>query len=352
MRKHVVHTETSQGEPCERLVTRRDFIRSAAVGTAGIALAGSAVGCSGGGQAVAREGTGNLFLEGDKPLLVVVEGTDMRMMLEAGIDALGGLQKLVAGKNVVLKPNMLTTQRFPVTTDIEMVIGFSEHVRAGGATAITVCDACGGGATRAEKFKALGYPPRLETAGIGLDAADFSDRMVHVFVKKNGWRSHPTIGVVKTLHEADVVVSLPVIKRHGGARFTCALKNHFGSVYLPLRQLAHARLKSGGDGKLFFDRALAEYADSVRPELNIVDARQILVRGGPALGGKAEIKAGVNKMIFCGDMLATDLYCSQLMQAHDETYSTEMISAQLEAAEELGLGQGDLKNVAIKEIIV
>ncbi len=334
-----------------RLVSRRDFIRAAAIGTAGMALAGSHVGCAG-GQAIPRKGMGNLFMEGEKPLLVVVEGTDVGKMFEAGLDAIGGLQKLVSGKNVVLKPNILTTQPFPVTTDIEMVLGFTKHARTAGASSLTVCDACGGGVTKAEKFKALGYPPRLAEAGIGLDAADFSDRMVHVFVSKDSWRSHPTIGVVKTIQEADVVVNIPVIKRHDGARFTCALKNHFGSVYLPLRQLAHSTMRSGGEGKDFFDRALAEYADSVRPELNIVDGRQLLVRGGPSLRGKAEIKSGVNKMVFCGDMVATDIYCSQLMEEHDDTYSTDMISVQLETAQELGLGVGDLKNVAIKEIIV
>lgn len=351
MKQKVSINETPCESGCERLVSRRDFIRTAAIGTAGITLAGSHIGCSG-GQTPARKGMGNLFLEGDKPLLVVVEGINVGKMLEAGLDAIGGLQKLVSGKNVVLKPNILTTQPFPVTTDIEMVLGFTEHARSAGASSMTVCDACGGGVTKAEKFKSLGYPPRLEEAGIGLDAADFSDRMVHVFVSKDNWRSHPTIGVVKTIQEADVVVNLPVIKRHDGARFTCAMKNHFGSVYLPLRQLAHAKMRSGDGGKDFFDRALAEYADSVRPELNIVDGRQILVRGGPSLRGKAEIRPGVNKMIFCGDMLATDIYCSQLMQKHDDTYSTDMISVQLKTAEELGLGVGDLKNVVIKEIIV
>jgi uncharacterized protein (DUF362 family) len=295
---------------------------------------------------------GNLFMEGDKPLLVVVEGSDLRTMLEAGLAEIGGLEKLVQGKHVVIKPNILTTQPFPVTTDVEMVLAFAEHARGAAASSMTVCDACGGGVTKEEKFKGLGYPPRLEEANIALDAADFSDRMVHVFVSKDAWRSHPTIGVVKTIQEADVVVNMPVIKRHNGARFTCALKNHFGSVYLPLRQLAHSKLKSGGEGKDFFDRALAEYADSVRPELTIVDGRDLLVGAGPSLrGGKAKVKKGVNRLILCGDMLATDLYCSQLMEENDDSYSTDMIAVQLETAEKLGIGVGDLKNVAVKEVI-
>jgi uncharacterized protein (DUF362 family) len=158
--------------------------------------------------------------------------------------------------------------------------------------------------------------------------------------------------VARTLHEAEVIVNLPVIKRHGAARFTCALKNHFGSVYGPLRFVAHEKIKSEENGELFFDRALAEFADAVRPELNIIDGRSMLIRGGPSLSGKAEVKSGVNRLILCGDMVAADVYCSKLMEEHDDSYSVDMIKSQLETAERLGLGVRDLKNVVVKEIVV
>ncbi|UCD58761.1 MAG: DUF362 domain-containing protein, partial [Candidatus Hydrogenedentota bacterium] len=340
----------SENPGCGMSVSRRDFIRTAAIGAAGAALAGPQLACSAGSHPP-RRGLGNVFMEGDKPLLVVVEGTDLRKMLAAGLDAIGGLEKVVAGKSVVLKPNIVSVQPPPVTTDIEMVLAVAEQARTAGANSVTVCDACSSGVSTADKFKGLGYPSRLKEAGVALDAVDFGDRMAHVFVSKENWSSHPTIGVVKTLHEADFIVNLPMIKRHGASRFTCALKNHFGSVYFPLRQVAHRKLRSGDSGKEFFDRALAEFADSVRSELNIVDGRSLLVRGGPNLSGRAEVKSGVNRIILCGDMLATDVYCAQLMQEHDGTFSPDMISVQLETAEKLGLGVGDLKNVAVKEII-
>jgi uncharacterized protein (DUF362 family) len=332
-------------------VSRRDFIRSAAIGAAGIALTGSHTGCSTSAHSP-REGLGNLFTEGDKPLLVVVEGADMKKMLEAGLDALGGLKQLAASRKVVLKPNMLTSEPPPVTTDIEVTVGVAEAARQAGASSIVVCDGSSCGVSKAGKFEAMGYPARLQAIGVGLDAVDFGDRQSYVFVRKPAWHSHTLIGVAKTLQEADVIVSLPMIKRHSGARFTCALKNHFGSVYGPLRFVAHEKLQSGGDGQRFFDEALAEFADAVRPELNIVDGRSLLIRGGPSLSGKATVKSGVNRIIFCGDIVATDVYCSKLMQEYDDSYSSDMISIQLEAAEKLGLGVRDLKNVVVKEITV
>ena len=330
-------------------VSRRDFIRAAAVGVAGASVAGSQLACSASSE-VPRRGLGNIFMEGDKPLLVVVEGDDLGKMLEAGLDAIGGLEKLVAGKNVVLKPNLVASQPPPVTTPIEMVVSVGKLAQKAGAASLTACDCNAKGVSRAAKFEAMDYPARLKEAGIAMDAVDFADRISHVFVKKQAWTAHPTIGVVKTLHEADVIINLPMVKRHSSARLTCAMKNHFGSVYGPLRFVAHRKQDKEGDVE-FFDKTLVEFADSVRPELNIVDGRTLLIKNSPTMSGPAEAKPGVNKIILCGDMVATDVYCSQLMAEHDDTYSTDMISLQIELAQKLGLGVGDLNDVVVKEII-
>jgi uncharacterized protein (DUF362 family) len=298
-------------------------------------------------------GLGNLFMEDSKPLLVAVEGDDLGKMLEAGLDAIGGLGKLVSGKGVVLKPNLVAAEPPPVSTPIEMVIAVGKLAQDAGAGPITACDCNASGVAKAIKFEALEYPSHLKEAGFEMDAVDFADRISHVFVSKEGWRSHPTIGVVKTMHESDVIINLPMVKRHGSARFTCALKNHFGSVYGPLRFVAHKKQDSDEEsGTEYFDIALAEFADAVRPELNIVDARSLLIRGGPTMKGKARAKDGVNRIILCGDMVATDVYCARLMAEHDDTFTTDMISLQIETAEKLGVGVGDPDNVVVKEIIV
>ena len=332
-------------------VSRRDFIRTAAVGAAGAAVAGSQIACAGAAKPP-RQGLGNLFMEGDKPLLIVVEGQDMGAMLEAGIDALGGLGKLVSGKKVILKPNVLNSQPPPITTPVDFVIAVGKHAQKAGATSITACDGNSSASAKAVKFDGLGYPEQLKKAGFEMDPVAFDDRIAHDFVAKEGWRSHPTIGVARTLQEAEVIINIPVVKRHDGARFTCALKNHFGSVYGPLRFVAHGKMQNEGDsGMEFFDVALAEFADSVRPELNVIDARTLLMRGGPSMKPNSEVKEGINRIVLCGDMVAADAYCSQLMAEHDETYSTDMISVQIEASERLDLGVGDLNNVVVKEII-
>ena len=147
------------------------------------------------------------------------------------------------------------------------------------------------------------------------------------------------------IHEAPVIVSLPLVKRHGSARFTCALKIHFGSV--ALGGPAGGAQERGQQG--YFDQRLVHFADAAKPQLNVVDARALLARSGPGLSAGAEIVRGVNRIVLCGDMVATDAYCARLLARHDPTFAVEMIDRQLKHAGELGLGTADLDAVKIVE---
>jgi uncharacterized protein (DUF362 family) len=130
------------------------------------------------------------------------------------------------------------------------------------------------------------------------------------------------------------------------------MKNHFGSVYGPQRWTVHKKAQEESGGAELFDKTLVEFADAVRPELTIVDARSLLIKHGPKLKGRAEVKEGVNKLILCGDMVATDVYCADLMKEHDDTFDPGMIALQLEYAEKIGLGTADKAKVEIREISV
>jgi uncharacterized protein (DUF362 family) len=81
-----------------------------------------------------------------------------------------------------------------------------------------------------------------------------------------------------------------------------------------------------------------------------VDARAILARSGPGLGGGAEVVPGVNKLILSGDMVAVDAYCARLMAQHDATFKLDMVAPQLRHAAALGLGKADLDAVKVVEI--
>ena len=114
------------------------------------------------------------------------------------------------------------------------------------------------------------------------------------------------------------------------------------------RMLVHTKDRDGRSGLM--QQRLVHFADAVRPQLNVVDARAILARSGPGLGGGAEVVRGVNKLILSGDMVAVDAYCASLMAQHDETFTLDMVAAQLRHAAALGLGKADLDAVKVVEI--
>lgn len=346
-------------------LSRRDFIKMVMGGAA--ALSAWSAGCATRAR-LPRSGISNPFIEGGKPLLVSVQGKDPERMLRAAMEALGGLKPLVGdGKGALIKPNFVFPQRFPVTTDPEMIFLMARLLREAGASAVEVFDAPGTYlvASERETFDFYDLIDEGKKRGITVCYGDAGRRREYVKTTKEGWRAYPEIIVHKKVHQAPVIVNMPCLKRHHTSYLTCALKNHFGAIYGAQRWDAHIRgeglqkgiknseerAKAPFRDETHFMTALAEFADAVRPELSMVDARVILIKGGPTQG-KGKLRTGLNKFILSGDMVALDAYCSRIMEEHDESYTTEMIIPYLRAAERLGLGTMDLKKVKIIELRV
>jgi len=295
----------------------------------------------------------NPFVAAGKPLLVVVEGEDLGAMLRAGIEALGGLDPLTKlGHEVMFRGNYVMSQPYPVTTAPEFVLAVAGELKRAGVSKTSLFDSSGtrlGAAIQPERMlRRLGVLDKLTQGGVPVLARDFSDPDEFVFVQNPAWPIAKPVAVYRLLHEAPIVVSLPVVKRHQWVNFTCALKMHFGSVAMADRMLVHTKDSDGRSGLMH--QRLVHFADAVRPQLNVVDARAILARSGPGLGGGAEIVRGVNKIILSGDMVAVDAYCARLMAQHDETFTLDMVAPQLRHAVALGLGKADLDAVKVVEI--
>jgi uncharacterized protein (DUF362 family) len=295
----------------------------------------------------------NPFVAAGKPLLVVVEGEDLGAMLRAGIEALGGLDPLTKlGREVIFRGNYVMSQPYPVTTAPEFVLAVAAELKRVGVSKTSLFDSSGTRLSAAippeHILRRLGVLDKLTQGGVPVLARDFSDPDEFVFVQNPAWPIAKPVAVARLLHEAPIVVSLPVVKRHQWVNFTCALKMHFGSVAMADRMLVHTKDAEGRSGLMH--QRLVHFADAVRPQLNVVDARAILARSGPGLGGGAEVVPGVNKLILSGDMVAVDAYCARLMAQHDETFTLDMVAPQLRHAAALGLGKADLDAVKVVEI--
>lgn len=121
-----------------------------------------------------------------------------------------------------------------------------------------------------DAFEVSGYYPIIEKHGAR--ALNFSkDERVETGVPEiRGW------GLSKTLLDADVFITLPVLKTHATTVFTGALKNQFGCYPQNNRILLHPKL----------DRVLVIINQVTKPRIAIMDGIVAMEGRGP-INGKA-----------------------------------------------------------------
>jgi uncharacterized protein (DUF362 family) len=289
-------------------------------------------------------------------LLVVVEGTDVEKMLAKGLETIGGLKNVVhSGDSVFIKPNYGSHRAYPTGSDVNFLVSIAGYIKKDGGK-VTICDSSDIYVINRYNdfeyvFKTNNVFEIGKKAGVEVICTHPTDEKEYVSVHCGKWEKNPDIKVNRHLLKADVIINQPMLKKHGDASMTCALKNFYGAVYQPQRMHSHDLFKEGGQGRDFFMKTIAEFADAMQPELNIVDARKILTVKGPSLKEGSVVK-DINKIIISGDIVATDAYCAQVLEANDNTFKKEMIAATLQYAEKLGLGTADLNKVKIIEIKV
>lgn len=281
-----------------------------------------------------------------KPLLLVVQGDDAATLLRTVLAKLPQVKAALQGKRVVINPNATMSQPYPVTTDSSLVRFLVRQAKQAGAEEITICDSSSfAGYANVRVFSKLGYFTMANEEGIRAVVADSQVGSEYFRVSNPVWRRNPCVVTNRTVNGADFVINVASPKRHHVADFSCALKNNFGCTYDTCRMVAHAGSQE------FFDDCVVEFADAVRPNLTIVDARSLLTRFGPAFRqGKSEI-APARQMVVSEDMVAVDSYCGVLMEEFDPTFrESRPLQRQLDYAQSLGLGEQDMSQVDLVEI--
>lgn len=319
-----------------------------------------------------RGGPNRITGPSGRRLLVIVEGNDIERMIDTGLDAIGGIGRVLAGaREVLLKPNTNQRDPFPSITAPEVLRIVADRAKAADARRIT--------AHEDHKVEPDPYYDPDDLPSVELRGSHAPTPDDYILVEHDGWAgdmeplaepsenprhswaagalgrgyrptSGPMIRVAREVHEAEVVINLPVLKRHFAGQITSALKNHFGSVYGAHRWLAHTMLDHDRD---YYDRKLAEFASAVRPELTITDIRSVQTVSGPGRRDDTVIVDGVDRMIVTGDMVAADTVAMQIMREHDPTFTEEheaILKRQFAHAEALGLGTSDLSKLDVIRI--
>jgi uncharacterized protein (DUF362 family) len=303
---------------------RRTFLKSTAVAgiAGGIALNLPAVTSGEKKKTPAKKG---------KYDLVAVKGGEPEEMFERGIAALGGMKAFVKpGQTVVVKPNIgwARTPEAAANTNPGLVKRIVEHCLKAGAKTVYVLDhTCNAWKDCYEKS---GISKAAEAAGAKVLCGNHQQDYREVDVPEG--KSLKKTSIHNVIMDSDVFINVPILKNHGGAVMTCAMKNLMGIVW---------------DRRYFHRNDLQQcIADSVTartPDLNIVDAYRVMKKGGPRGRSLTDV-ALMKYQLLSTDIVAVDTAASKILGI-----STDRIG-HLKLGEELKLGTMDIDKLKVERI--
>src|SRR5574344_503080 len=306
---------------------RRDFLK--------VAIAGAVAG------AVKIEGNSvfaaNKSIDSDvQNDLVAVMGGEVVELYRKGIDAMGGMKRFVKkGQRVTVKPNIGwdKTPELGADTNPELVAAIVKDCFAAGASSVTVFDhTCD---EWEECYKNSGIAAAAEKEGakmsFGHDEKYYREVELPEAVKMKKAKIHEDI------IDCDVWINVPVLKHHGGAKLTIAMKNYMGIVWD--RGFLH---------KHNLQQCIADAATyEKKPVLNIVDAYRIMTQNGPK--GKSLDDVQVAKAIFMStDIVAVDTAASKFFTQFREMDLNNVEYIPL--AQKANVGTMDLDSLQVDKI--
>ena len=306
---------------------RRDFLKTSAVAGAALSLNFDGLQAALSSNTVAVE---------KAPDLVAVMGGEPAAMLDKALEALGGLGKFVKkGQKVVIKPN-IGWDRAPEmagNTNPELVAALVKKCLGAGAQKVTVFDhTCD---NWQKCYETSGISDAVKKAG-GIMMPG-NDEKYYKEVAIPGGVTLKNAKIHESLIEADVWINVPVLKNHGGAKLTCAMKNYMGIVW---------------DRRYFHSNDLQQCIADIctwnkKPVLNIVDAYRIMHKNGPQGKSLSDV-AQLKTLIASTNIVATDTAALRFFNQVEKLDISAV--GHIGKGEALKLGTSNLDKLTIKRI--
>ncbi len=224
----------------------------------------------------------------------------------------------VAGKRVVLKPNLVEYHRNKViNTDPRFVDAVIELFKREGAAEITVAE--GPGHWRNVQFlvNESGLGDVLRKHGVRFVDINHDEPVKVMNLGRATGLEY--LYLSRTVLQAEVFVSLPKLKTHHWAGATLSLKNLFGTLPGICYGWPKNELHWRGIPNSIVDIALTH-----TPHLAVVDGVVGMEGDGP-LNGTAK---PVGAVVMGADLVAVDATCCRLMKLPPERVPTLMLAAQ------------------------
>jgi uncharacterized protein (DUF362 family) len=270
------------------------------------------------------------------PLVGIAQGTDYAAVTARAIANAGGLGGVVkSGHTVLIKPNLCTNDYVdsPLTTDSRVVAAIVRELEELGAARIVIAEGPFGPTPFSpENLQKSGYG---DIAGVEfLDFNEVPERDCYYLTAKNSL-TRKAVHVPRIYKDADVVISVPVMKTHEGTVVTLGLKNAIGVPPMPLYARPRAKLALHFEYDL--NAVIVEINLIRTPDFTVIDG---IVAGERENSTKAE-PVRANTVIAGRDIVAVDAVCAAFMGFDP------VVVPHLKLAAEAGLGEMDLGKIAV-----
>lgn len=204
---------------------------------------------------------------------------DLGDVIRRGLTELGLAPSWVAGKSVLLKPNLVepTREAPQINTHPAVVQAAADVFRRWGAREVLVGEGQGHCRDTDWVLDQSGLGPALAEARLSF--VDLNHDEVYLTPNRMRFTKLRQLGLPEALRRADIVVSMPKLKTHHWVGVTLAMKNLFGvmpGVYYgwPKNVLHHNGIPE----------SILDITATVRPQLAIIDGIIGMEGDGPVMG--------------------------------------------------------------------
>lgn len=306
---------------------RREFLK-----TIGTAAAAATFGFSG-LERVYSASIPAIAAAAQAPDLVAVRNGEPAALVDAAITAMGGMSRFVRrGQTVTIKPNIgwAVSPDLGANTNPVVVKRLIEHCLDAGAKKVFVFD------NSCDSWRLCYSNSGIETAArnAGAEVVPAYSESQYQAVSLRGGTTLRTIKVHELVLSSDVLINVPVLKNHGGAGMTAALKNYMGMVWD--RNEFHRK---------GLDACIAEASLARKADLTIIDMYRVMKSGGPR--GNPSSKRELMKMLVASvDPVAADAAAARALGFEPSAFGY------IDRAEKLGLGISNLDKLDVRRIVL
>ncbi len=265
--------------------------------------------------------------------LVAVKGGEPDVMFDKAIASYGGMAHFVKkGQTVVVKPNIgwdVSPDRAG-NTNPKLVERIIQHCFNAGAKDVYVFDHTCDNWTRC--YSDSGIERVVKDAGGKIVSGETENYYNEVDFK--GGKIMNKAKVHELILSADVFINVPILKHHSSSRMTASMKNLMGIVW-----------DRGYWHQNNLHQCIADFSLFRKPDLNIVDAYQVMKRNGPRGVSKDDLVL-MKSQILSTDIVAADSAAARLfgVEPNDIPY--------IKIADEMKIGIKDLSKLKINRIIL